>query len=68
MQSSFYLCFYPNLSTFIQKKNNKVKVKGTQLCLTLCDPMDYTRPWNLQNYKPIPTGWFRFWRSFCETI
>ena len=20
----------------------KVKVKGTQLCLTLCDPMDYT--------------------------
>ena len=24
----------------------KVKVKVTQLCLTLCDPMDYTSPWN----------------------
>ena len=24
----------------------KVKVKVTQLCLTLCDPTDYNRPWN----------------------
>ena len=24
----------------------RVKVKAAQLCPTLCDPMDYTRPWN----------------------
>ena len=24
----------------------KVEVKATQLCLTLCDPMDYICPWN----------------------
>ena len=27
-------------------KKKKVKVKAAQLCLTLCDPMDYTGPWN----------------------
>ena len=26
----------------VGKINNKMKVKVTQLCLALCDPMDYT--------------------------
>ena len=36
-------------------KKKKVKVKVTQLCLTLCDPMDYTywnSPWNPPGQNP----------------
>ena len=29
-------------SVLLAKEESEVKVKVTQLCLTLCDPMDYT--------------------------
>ena len=44
-----FLLLILTLKTLIFRSNlNFLKVKVTQLCLTLCDPMDYTVLGNLQ--------------------
>ena len=42
----------------------KVEVKVTQLCLTLCNPMDYTNPWNSPGQHTGVGSCSLFWGIF----
>ena len=42
--SDYILKVYPTKSTLEEEKLNRAHAKSPQLCLTLCNPMDYSLP------------------------